>query len=105
MKSGTAKLDRGDKVALGMALVGAAMLAAVLAVYFGAVKIKHTRHAAACGLAADAAGIIAATGASEVHAACRVPVPGDPAFSDLDPPGGRLETSEDEVRAMVAAIS
>ena len=32
----------------------------VLAVYFGAVKIKHTRHAAACGLAADAAGIIAA---------------------------------------------
>jgi spore maturation protein SpmB len=32
----------------------------VLAVYFGAVKIKHTRHALACGLAADAAGIVAA---------------------------------------------
>jgi len=32
----------------------------VLAVYFGAVKLKHSRHAAACGLAADAAGIIAA---------------------------------------------
>ncbi len=32
----------------------------VLAVYFGAVKIKHSRHAAACGLAADAAGIIVA---------------------------------------------
>ena len=32
----------------------------VLAVYFGAVRIKHSRHAAACGLAADTAGIIAA---------------------------------------------
>lgn len=32
----------------------------VLAVYFGAVKIRRTRHAVACGLAADAAGIIAA---------------------------------------------
>lgn len=32
----------------------------VLAVYFGAVGIRHTRHALACGLAADCAGIIAA---------------------------------------------
>jgi len=32
----------------------------VLAVYFGAVKIRKTRHAVACGLAADAAGIVAA---------------------------------------------
>jgi len=32
----------------------------VLAVYFGAVGIRRTRYAAACGLAADAAGIIAA---------------------------------------------
>ncbi len=32
----------------------------VLAVYFGAVKIRHTRHALGCGLAADAAGIVAA---------------------------------------------
>lgn len=32
----------------------------VLAVYFGAVKIKHARHAVACGLAADLAGIVAA---------------------------------------------
>jgi spore maturation protein SpmA len=32
----------------------------VLAVYFGAVRIKHARHALACGLSADAAGIIAA---------------------------------------------
>jgi spore maturation protein SpmA/spore maturation protein SpmB len=32
----------------------------VLAVYFGAAGIRHTRHAVPCGLAADAAGIIAA---------------------------------------------
>jgi spore maturation protein SpmA len=32
----------------------------VLAVYFGAVKIRRTRHALGCGLAADAAGIVAA---------------------------------------------
>lgn len=32
----------------------------VLAVYFGAVGIRHTRYALACGLAADAAGIAAA---------------------------------------------
>lgn len=34
----------------------------VLAVYFGSVGIKNIRHAAACGLAADAAGISAAIG-------------------------------------------
>lgn len=32
----------------------------ILAVYFGAVNIKHTRHAVACGLLADLAGVIAA---------------------------------------------
>lgn len=32
----------------------------VLAVYFGAVGIKHTRHAVGCGLVADFAGILAA---------------------------------------------
>ena len=32
----------------------------VLAVYFGAVGIKHTRHAIGCGLAADFAGIMTA---------------------------------------------
>ena len=32
----------------------------VLAVYFGAVKLRHSRHAVACGLAADAAGVVAA---------------------------------------------
>jgi len=34
----------------------------VLAVYFGAVGIKHTRHAVGCGLVADFAGILAAIG-------------------------------------------
>ncbi len=34
----------------------------VLAVYFGAVGIKRVRHAVACGLIADAAGILAAIG-------------------------------------------
>lgn len=32
----------------------------VLAVYFGAVGIRHSRHALACGLAADVAGMVAA---------------------------------------------
>jgi len=32
----------------------------VLAVYFGSVGIRHGRHALACGLTADAAGITAA---------------------------------------------
>ncbi|MDD5718710.1 MAG: spore maturation protein, partial [Candidatus Krumholzibacteria bacterium] len=32
----------------------------VLAVYFGAVRIKHARHALACGLSADLAGVVAA---------------------------------------------
>jgi len=36
----------------------------VLAVYFGAVGIKKARHALACGLAADLAGIIAAIAVS-----------------------------------------
>lgn len=34
----------------------------VLAVYFGSVGIRHARHALACGLAADLAGIVAAIG-------------------------------------------
>lgn len=59
-----------------------------------------------CGLAADnVASVIVATGVAEVHAACRAKVPGDPAFSDFDPPGGQFETSEHEVRAMVSAIA
>ncbi len=42
---------------------------------------------------------------TEFHAACSRPVPGKPAFSDFDPPGGRFETSEVDVRRMVAAIT
>ncbi|MCL4103978.1 UNVERIFIED_CONTAM: hypothetical protein GTU68_034840 [Idotea baltica] len=34
----------------------------VLAVYFGSVGIRHTRHALLCGLSADFAGILAAIG-------------------------------------------
>ncbi len=34
----------------------------ILAVYFGSVGIRHTRHAVACGLLADLAGIVAAIG-------------------------------------------
>jgi len=59
-----------------------------------------------CGLdPGNVAGVMRATGAIEAHAACRVRVAGDPAFSDFDPPGGRFETSEREVRRMVAAIA
>lgn len=32
----------------------------ILAVYFGSVSIRHTRHAVACGLLADLAGVVAA---------------------------------------------
>ena len=32
----------------------------ILAVYFGSVGIRHTRHAVTCGLLADLAGILAA---------------------------------------------
>ena len=34
----------------------------ILAIYFGSVGIRHTRHAVACGLLADLAGVIAAIG-------------------------------------------
>ncbi len=34
----------------------------VLAVYFGSVNVKKTRHAVACALAAEIAGVIAAIG-------------------------------------------
>ena len=58
-----------------------------------------------CGLTADnVANVMDATGVHEAHAACNARVPGDPAFSDFDPPGGRFETSEAEVRAMVEQI-
>jgi spore maturation protein SpmB len=34
----------------------------ILAVYFGSVGVRYTRHAVACGLLADLAGIVAAIG-------------------------------------------
>lgn len=34
----------------------------ILAVYFGSVGVRHTRHAVACGLLADLAGVVAAIG-------------------------------------------
>ena len=59
-----------------------------------------------CGLTPEnVAKVIAGTNVSEVHAACSEPVPGDPAFSDFDPPGGRRQTSETQVSAMVGAIA
>jgi copper homeostasis protein len=58
-----------------------------------------------CGLdPGNVAAVVAATGANEVHAACSRTAAGEPAFSDFDPPGGRRETSQDDVRAMVAAL-
>jgi spore maturation protein SpmB len=36
----------------------------ILAVYFGSVRIRHTRHAVTCGLLADAVGVLAAIGVS-----------------------------------------
>lgn len=59
-----------------------------------------------CGLTPEnVLGVIAATGVGEVHAACRAKLPGDPAFSDFDPPGGRYETSEAEVRAFARQVA
>ena len=58
-----------------------------------------------CGLTPEnVADVMRQTGAYEAHAACSLPAAGDPAFSDFDPPGGRFETSETEVRRMVRQI-
>jgi copper homeostasis protein len=59
-----------------------------------------------CGLTADnVAQLVADTGVREVHAACLTPVSRERAFSDFDPPNGRMQTSGSEVQAMVAAIT
>ncbi|MTI45399.1 copper homeostasis protein [Roseibium hamelinense] len=59
-----------------------------------------------CGLTPENVGdVIRATGVLEVHAACSIRVPGDPAFSDFDPAGGRFVTDEGEVSKMVVALS
>jgi len=49
--------------------------------------------------------LVTSTGTREVHAACRVLVPGARSFSDFDPPGGRFATSNELVRLMVEAVS
>lgn len=38
----------------------------ILAVYFGSVGVRHTRHAVTCGLLADAAGVVAAIGVCDL---------------------------------------
>lgn len=59
-----------------------------------------------CGLTADnVKQVVDDTGVHEVHAACQTPVNRERAFSDFDPPNGRMQTSEGEVKAMVAALS
>lgn len=59
-----------------------------------------------CGLTPEnVSQVVEATGVAEVHAACNRRVPGDPAFSDFDPPSGRYETSREEVARMVAALN
>ena len=58
-----------------------------------------------CGLTAEnVGGVVAATGVTEVHASCAVPVTGDPAFSDFDPIGGRAETSEFATRNIIGSL-
>jgi len=59
-----------------------------------------------CGLAPENVTVFRSMpGITEFLAAYNRPVPGAPAFSDFDPPGGRSETCEDDVRQMVAAIT
>ena len=59
-----------------------------------------------CGLTAEnVAGLVRETGVGEVHAACLSPAEEPPAFSDFDPPGGRLVTDAGKIRAMVEALA
>ena len=58
-----------------------------------------------CGLAPEnVTHVIKTAGVTEVHAACNVPVGGDPAFSDFDPAGGRRTTSSLDVARMRSAL-
>lgn len=80
---------------------GTGMIAQMVAQAAGRISVMP-----GCGLTAgNVVEVMAVTGAHEVHAACSVAVSGDPAFSDFDPPGGRFETSEADVREMVQRIT
>lgn len=58
-----------------------------------------------CGVtAANVRTFLAIDGIHEVHAACRRPCPGPPAFSDFDPAGGRSETDARAVAALVSEM-
>ena len=60
---------------------------------------------AGCGLTVEnVAQLVAHTGVREVHAACLVPVNRARAFSDFDPPNGRMQTSQPDVEAMVSVL-
>ncbi len=84
-----------------LAADGSALIAQMVSQAAGRISVMP-----GCGLTADnVAELMAFTGAKEVHAACGVRVPGDLAFSDFDPPAGRFETSEVQVREMVNRIS
>jgi copper homeostasis protein len=79
---------------------GAGLIAAMVARAAGRLSVMP-----GCGLTPEnVADVVRATGATEVHAACAAPLPGDRAFSDFDPPGGRRVTDRDAVAAMVAAL-
>lgn len=58
-----------------------------------------------CGLTGDnVMQLVAYSGVREVHAACQQPVNRLRAFSDFDPPNGRMQTSQCDVEAMVSAL-
>ncbi|MEM1388740.1 MAG: copper homeostasis protein CutC [Pseudomonadota bacterium] len=79
---------------------GVALISAMVARAAGRIGVMP-----GCGLTAEnVAGVVAATGVREVHAACNIAAPGDRAFSDFDPPGGRFVTSEADVARMVRAL-
>jgi len=55
--------------------------------------------------AENVAALVREAGVTEVHAACLSPADGARAFSDFNPPGGRLVTDSLKVWAMVEALA
>ena len=94
------ELQRPPETPESLAPDGATLIAQMVSQAAGRISVMP-----GCGLTADnVVDVMAITGVQEVHAACSVRVPGDLAFSDFDPPGGRFETSETQVREMVNRI-